>query len=70
MVMAIADLVSAARELIILVDGVFDLHRIVASQESHILPVFLALYHLIIKPLAEYRDATIYDEPSTGLLGL
>ena len=63
------NLVVVARELVILLDGVVNLERIIASQESHVLPVFLAFYHLVVKPFAAH-ESTVYDAPPASFLGL
>ena len=68
--MTMATLVTAARELIILLDGIVDLQRIVASQERFLIPVLLTLYCLVFKPLAAYRESTMYDGSATAILGL
>ena len=68
--MTMTNLVVAARELVILVDGVHELHRIVASQERFLLPAILIFYHLIIKPLAENREPIPYHDAHSRLLGV
>ena len=68
--MAIENIVSAAFELIILLNCILDLQRIVASEESYILPILFAVYHFQIKPFAEYRESVTYNGPPAVLLGL